>query len=235
MTVAELQERIWTRLDEDTATPTFYTPAETLTAINWAQRLFVLLTLQLETTAVFNLSPGVTWYNMLTTFPDWIAPLEIRVVGGGKVRPARLDDLDARNAQWEAALGPPVRYVHIGFDTLAFDPHAMDGATSVSIVYARAPAVLSALSTPEIAEEYHPALVDAAIPFLRAKEGGQELAKSVGLFERFLETARTAAEFTRARNKASRYDRTPVELQRQDRSRLLDPARRGRKDAWLLA
>lgn len=228
MTAGELRGRVESRLDEDTSGGgRFYTAEEILGALNEAQRLYALLTLCLERTESMELSAGVTWYSMLAVFPRWIAPLRVRVAGpgGGKVNPATLHNLDALDAEWQKATGTPQRYAHIGFDLMAIWPHPSGSGVSLDVTFAACPVeMLSDGYTPEIPEEDHPALIEYAIPRLRAKEGGQEFAKSLPHLDRFMEAARKRGEYVRARAKAQRYDAMPFELERFDRSQLVEMA-----------
>lgn len=234
MTAAQLMARTLKRLDED-AGGGFYTPAEALVALNRGQRLFVLLTLCLETTATLPLDAGVVWYRLLDEFGTFLLPLRLRVAGAGgaKVRPARLADLDALSATWQAAEGTPARYACLGFDQFAIYPHPAAGGTSLDVTLAFCPSAMTEGSTPEIPEEDHPALIDFAIPVLRLKEGGQEFAKSLRYLDRFFEAAAKRAAYVRARSLEQRYDRVPVEWERWDRSRLVALAMKKAKPAWL--
>lgn len=227
MTVYELQRRSIERIGDDPdVAPTLmhYTPSEHLVALNQVQRLFVLFTLCLETTANFGLT-GVARYHMLATFGDWIVPLRIRNQIGNKVRPGRLADLAALDPNWASQVGFPVRYAHTGFDLLSI--YKTTTAT-VPITYARSPVEL--LSTypadngqvPEIPERYHPALIDGAIPILRTKEGAQEWQKTLPLWNRYMEAAGELAEKVRARCREQGYDAAPVEINRADQSRFLN-------------
>lgn len=78
LALSDLQTRLLARVDEDPANPAYYTAAEAAAALNWAQRLFALLTLCLETVRPFRLTPNVRFYHMLQIWPDWIAPLRVR-------------------------------------------------------------------------------------------------------------------------------------------------------------
>lgn len=226
MTVLELQRRTIARLGDDPdgqVAQMHYTPTEVLAALNQAQRLFVLFTLCLETTANFALT-GTARYHMLNTFGDWIVPLRIRNAVGKQVRPSRLADLAALDPQWSKQTGTPVRYTHTGFDLLQFYKH---DSTTIPITYARSPIeLLSAYpsnnaQTPEIPDRYQPALIDAAIPLLRTKEGQQEWKKVLPQWDRYLEAVDDLAVKIRARNKEQGYDTAPVELNRADWSRML--------------
>jgi hypothetical protein len=218
--VSDLVARTQQRLQEDPAvtTPVYYPYAEVLSALNRAQRMFVLLTLCLEKTVTFP-ATGATFYNMRTYYPDWMLPLRVSTVAGARVRPARLADLDALDAGWQANAGTTSRYAALGFDFFAV---YQQSAMSLVITYAQAPAALvQAADVPQIDEEYHPALIDFAIPWLRLKEGGQEFAKSLDYLKRFFAEADKEAAYVRQRNLAARYDNLPFELRRLDRSKFL--------------
>ena len=222
MTAGDMSNRILERLDEidpgSTAPSAVYYGAggEVMAALNEAQRFFVLLTLCLETTAAF--STASVFQNMLGTFPDWLVPLRVSLPNGTRVRPARLAELDALDSGWQSANGVPARYGALGFDF--FFLYGTQG--TVNITYARAPVpMVLATDAPEIPEQHHPDLVDYGVYRLRAKEGGQEFAKGLVYFNRFLDGAQKYGEFVRARNIGTGYDTLPFELALFDRSRLV--------------
>ncbi len=134
MVAADLQNRVLERLGDDPAVDQYYTPAEVLTALNQCQRMFVLFTLCLETTATLSLGGGLAFYYMLSKFADWLLPLRIRNALGAKVRPVRLSDLAALDASWSVQSGTPVKYALLGFDLLAL--YKQDSST-ITITYAR--------------------------------------------------------------------------------------------------
>lgn len=208
------------RLNEDPAvtTPVYYPAVEVLSALNRAQRMFVLLTLCLETTVDF-LATGATFYNMRESFPDWMLPLRISTVGGVRVRPSRLADLDAMDCGWEANGGQTSRYAALGFDFLALYQQM---TMALVITYAQAPPAMAQLTDrPAINEDYHPALIDFAIAWLRMKEGGQEFQKALVYLTRFFAEADREARYVRQRNLAARYDNLPFEMRRLDRSKFM--------------
>lgn len=221
MTAGELQQRTLERAGDGTGT--FPTLPQALAALNQAQRLFCLITLCQETTAPLALTANTRFYHLLSTWFDWIAPLRIRVhgVNGAKVIPARIADLDALNPSWQTAVGSPKRYVSMGFDFATFDQVPNAPGVTLDVTYAQAPpALVSAADVPVIPEQFHPCLMDWAVPRLRAVEGGQEFSKNLGQVQAFLEEAHKLATYVRARNLAHRYDTMPFELRRFDRSTL---------------
>lgn len=221
MTLSTLTTAIWQRLDEPLDGSGYYTAAELTAALNRAQRLFALLSLCLETSGSLTLTANVAWYHLRDTFTDWLVPLRA-TLAGSKLRPATVAELAALNASWEAQTGTPERYAHLGMDSFAAYPHPAGAGTILTVVYARVPTALSIASdTPEIDAEYHPALIDGAIPFLRLKEGGQALESVLPSFGRFLDCAGKAARSVRARSLDLRYDTLPAENITTDLSRAL--------------
>ncbi|HTB10941.1 MAG TPA: hypothetical protein VK752_05195 [Bryobacteraceae bacterium] len=221
MTALDMVDRCQQRLHEDPAvtTPVYYPYPEVLSALNRAQRMFVLLTLCLETTVTFD-EDGSTFYNMRTSYEDWLLPLRVSTLAGVRVRPARLADLDALDSQWQANVAPTKRYAALGFDFFVCYPQ--QSGMALVITYAQAPpALVNPTDVPVIPEDYHPALPDFAIPWLRLKEGGQEFQKSLPYLKRFFAEADREAEYVRQRNIAARYDNLPFELRRLDRSKFL--------------
>lgn len=222
MTLSTLMTAVWQRLDEPADGTGYYSAFEIVAALNRAQRLFALLSLCLETSDSLTLTAGTTWYHLRDTFPDWLVPLRV-TLSGAKIRPATVAQLAALNNSWEAQTGTISRYAHVGMDMFAAYPHPAGAGTSLTVVYARVPTALYiADDTPDIDAEYHPALVDGAIPFLRLKEGGQALESVLPLFQRFLECAGKAARSVRARSLDLRYDTMPAETITTDLSRALE-------------
>jgi hypothetical protein len=221
VTVAQIETRIYARLDDD---GTYYTPAEVRRKINEAQRFFVLLTLCLEKTVTLALDANTAFYHLLqeSGFEDFLCPLRIKVVGASRLIKSRISDLDALDQDWQATAGTPDRYCQLGLDLVGLNRQPASTGTSLSITYAYAPAVLTASgSTPAIPAEYHPDLIDYAIHALRVKEGGKDFLDSLVLLGRFLENAAKLNEFMRGRNLSKRYDMLPAELRKTDISRLL--------------
>ncbi len=210
----------------------YYDPTEVGRALNCLQNLFAFLTLCFETTATFSLlTNGTASYNMLATYPDWILPLRIRLHGGAKLKTSRLNDLAALDQSWRAAAGTPQRYSSNGFDFLSFYKQPTT-STSVDITYAQTPAqlpspVLSPSTTPSIPVEYHQALIDGAIPLLRAKEGGDEWQKTLPGWDRYMAAVNKMATYVRNRNIEQGYDRMPPELVRFDMSGLTNQVANG--------
>ncbi|MFH1110987.1 MAG: hypothetical protein V1790_17580 [Planctomycetota bacterium] len=221
MTLSALRTEVWQRLDEPDDGTGYYSSAEVSAALNRSQRLFVLLSLCLETTGALPLTAALAWYHMRDTFPDWLVPLRVNL-GTSKIRPATVAQLAALNCYWETVEGTVERYVHLGLDSLAVYRHPAAPGTSLAVIYARTPVVMSANGDiPEIPEQYHPDLIEAAIPFLRLKEGGQALESALPLMQRFIECAGKAARYVRARSLDLRYDTVPAETITTDLSRAL--------------
>jgi hypothetical protein len=223
MQLSDMQQRVLQRVNELTAT--YYSLQEVTNALNEAQGFFVLLTLCLETTAAFALAAGTTFYHMRSTFEDWILPLRVTAITGQKIFPSELEDLDSLDSSWQASPLPagaqPARYASLGFDFFAIYQQPAAAGTSVNITYAQQPTLMiAATDTPQIYQEYHPALVDYAIYKVRQKEGAQEFAKTLGYFNRFLDEAQRMADYVRARNIGGGYDILPFELRRFDRSKI---------------
>lgn len=228
MTAGELQQRVLARAGEDPSAPRYYTAAETLAALNEAQRVFCLLTLCLEDVGTLALTAGQGWTSLPAAFPRLLLPLRVRLVSLGKLLPARLQDLDARDPHWQVEQGVPARYACVGANLLAVSP-VPAANLALEIRYARGPSVLTqATHVPEIPGEDHAALIDYAVARLRVKEGGQEFGESRPLMGRFLQAVERRAAMVRTRSRAHRYDRVPFELTAPMRAALSGekPARR---------
>lgn len=225
MTHAQLRSRTLERVGEDPTAPVYYVAAEATAALNRAQRLFVLLTLCLETSGQVGLAANTTYYTPRSNLSDWLLPLRVSVNGATnpKVRPATLAQLAAQSSTWESDEGDPTHYGQLGLNLFFVSPRPTDGNTTLDVVYASQPAkMVTSDDTPEIQAEYHEALIDYAVPWLRLKEGGQELQKAVAHhMPRFHEAARKCGDYVRRRSLDLRYDTLPFELARFDASRLL--------------
>lgn len=226
VTLAELQSRTLERLDEDGRNPRFWTLEECTAALNEAQRFMVMLTLCLEKTALLQLQPGAAWYKLGALLPDMLVPLRlVDYSTQQRLRPARLAELEARNAAWEVEPGEPERYAILGWDLLAVYPQPEEQRT-LAILYAHAPArLILPEDQPQVPAEYHASLVDYAIVRLSLKLGAQQLAKALPWWGRFLADTRKLAGYVRARAVALGYDKTPIELERFDVSKL-------RREEW---
>src|SRR6185295_2347365 len=145
MDLQTLQTHTLERLGE-TGTSGYYTGAEAIGALNAAQRIFVLLTLALEKTTVFPLAPNTVFYHLLDSLPDFLLPLRIRVTGGARVKPGRLQDFDALNPTWQLAAGNPERYACLGFDFLVLYKTPPDSTVSLDLTHAYSPALMTSLS-----------------------------------------------------------------------------------------
>lgn len=77
MTYAQIKTRVLTRIGADQADAA--AQADAGAAVNLGQRLLALLTLCLESTRELPLTPGAWRYRMLREWPDWIAPLRVRL------------------------------------------------------------------------------------------------------------------------------------------------------------
>jgi hypothetical protein len=219
MTAGEMQTRVLERLDQMGGVEGYYSAPEALSAINEGIRFFTLLTLGLEAQASFTVTAGAAFYHAQDQLADWLLPLRVRVTGGGFLRPARLDDLDALNTAWQATAGTPNRYAALGFDFLAVTPQAN---ATLDITYARAPVPLAASTdVPEYPEDTHGAFTDYAVNRLRFREGGQEFGKTLPYLRRFMDEAARYGNYVRARSVAGRYDKLPPEIERMDLSKLL--------------
>lgn len=217
-------ELVSQRLNEASTGPTFYPRAEIVAALNEASRFFVLLTLGLEKTSTWSVpayNANAPFYHMLQYFTDWICPLRITLTTGAKVRPARLDQLNALDPNWWNSAGTPARYAALGADFLALYQQWAGGGT-LQVTYARAPvALVNDTDVPETPAEYHPRYVDYAIYRCRQVEGGQEFGKALKYLQSFFAGAKHYAAYVRSRNLAARYDKVPFELEKYDLSKLL--------------
>jgi hypothetical protein len=214
MQLSDMQTLVSQRLNEAGA-PVFYPATESANALNEADRLFTLSTLALETTVSW--TPAATFTHMLPAFGDWIAPLRITNASGQKVRPCRIRDLWALDANWTLSATPITRYAAMGADLIAVYGQ---NATTLNVTYAKAPAgMVNPTDAPATPPEYHPIYISYAIWRLRQVEGIEVLKSVIPLLEEFLAGAAEYAAFMRARNIGSGYDTLPPEFALRDRSR----------------
>lgn len=219
MTLSELTIRLLERVDDDAS---YYTSAETTHALNVALRLFCLITLCVERTATFTLAAGQAFYRITESpisITDFIVPLRV-TVAGARVRPYTIHQLNLESSSWRSTAGTPAKYAQDGYEQFAITPQPSGGSTSLALTYAAVPAALAISGdTPEIPTEQQPLLIDFAIWWLRAKEGGAEFMGTNEFLNRFLDGAQKYAEFVRARSKSQLYDRQPPDISKFDRSR----------------
>lgn len=74
MTLLDLRNRTWKRLDDD---GTYWKQAELDAALNLAQRAFCLLTLSIEQRAILPLEPAVRFYLLSTPLPQYLVMLRV--------------------------------------------------------------------------------------------------------------------------------------------------------------
>lgn len=217
MVASEIVDRILMRSDDPSAITS--DRPEVLSAVNEGQELAALLSLCLETTATLTLSAGAAFGTLLSRLPDYICPLRLSV-GGARLRPGTLADLDGDNEAWQATPGTPARYSTLGWDLYAVTPQPTTD-TAAEFIYARSPKVMLETDTPEIPEQYHQSLVYYGKYRVRLKEGAQGLSRGVADLNYFLDAMQALGDWVRARSRAARYDTLPIELALFDRSRLL--------------
>jgi hypothetical protein len=105
VTALQIHDRVLGRLGEDPADPTYWTSAEVYARIDEAQRFFVLLTLSLEKTTTYALAAATPFAHLLPTVTDFLLPLQLRIVGGARIRPGRLAEFDLLNDAWQKTEG----------------------------------------------------------------------------------------------------------------------------------
>lgn len=220
MNVTALEKRIFDRLEENPAAPTSFTEPEALAALNHAYFLFVFLTLCLEKTVTFTVTAATPFFGIRGTLTDYLLPLRL-TIGGVRIRPSTLADLDAVDYGWQAHAGAPSRYATQGINLVAITPQpAID--TDSLFTYAYIPVALVAGSdVPAIPEEFHESLVKFALVRMRLKEGGNEFQKVLPGLKDFLGDAAKLGNFVRARSIGRKYDTVPFELKAADLSRLM--------------
>lgn len=260
MTLGDIKGRIWDRLDD--ASGESYSAAHVTRMVNLGQRVFATLTLCIERTVSLPLDPGVAWYLPLSYFSDWIAPLRVQTVPGvdytdtsvlagslfdavtfadttlptiptaARVRPVRLQDLDALNSAWQSTAGTPEKYGCLGWNLLYLYKQPSAVGTSLTVIHAALPAELSLdADTPEIPSEYHQELVNFGEAMFLLPDGGNRASKGLALINGYLAAAGKLAAYMRQRNMALRYDTLPPEIRAQDRSRMAKGLAKQAKEA----
>jgi len=220
LTGQDISDRIVARIDDSVSAPASCTAAEVLAAINEGQQFAALLTLFLEKTITFQIPAASPWFTTRSTVNDLFVPLKL-TVGGTRIRPATLAELDALDTGWQASVGPPANYAAIGCNLFAVNPQPA-AQTASQLTYAATPAAIAAGTTPQLPEAYHQSLVAYGKYRVRLKEGAQSLSRGLGDLNEFLDDMQKLGDFVRARSRAARYDMEPFELQRFDRARLIE-------------
>lgn len=208
MQLSDLRTRVLQRIEVD-PTDALWQFAATA-ALNEGQRIFAFLTLCLEVTRMLPLTSGVSFYNLLATWADFIVPLRVKLAT--KLRAESLFEMAMADPSFLSTTGTPTRYGCIGADLLYLNKRPGAGLT-LSVTFARMPALL-ALDTdvPDILEADHEALIAYAIPRLRANEGGLELKNSAPLFASFVDYVKTRAADVRDRSNRAGLDNLPHEI-----------------------
>src|SRR5215467_5332070 len=220
MLTAQIVQNVCSRIDEqDPANPISVSDNLILNAVNEGQLFASFLTLFLVKTASFALS-GLAFYNPRQILPDFLVPLRLSV-GGIRLRPSTLTELDGWNGAWQATAGPPARYATIGSNLLAVTPQS---AASMLFTYAASPPlmVLTPGDVLVIPPAYHQSLVEYGIYRVRLKEGAQQLARGLTNLNTYLNAMQELGDWVRNRSKAAAYDVEPIEMQTLDRSKLID-------------
>lgn len=216
-----LQTRLLERLDEPSP-PKYYALSDCKEALNKATRFFCLLTLCVERSASFSLTANTAFYTISSQLTDFIVPLRVTTSGGARIDAYTLDELNKESDTWRSDNGTVTKYAQLGYDLLAVSPTPAGAGVTINIRYAASPAALVNNSDePEIPEEQRPALINFAIYWLRLKEGGQELAKTLPQLGAFLDVTQKYADFVRAKSKGPLYDVLPFDIASFDRGRLM--------------
>jgi hypothetical protein len=234
LTVSDICGRVLTRLDDSPSAPVSVYVAsgdstvngvviasEVLAAINEGQQLAAFLTLFAEKTAPFALN-GSCWYTPRPTLTDLIVPLMI-TVGGIRLRPSTLAELDSWNSAWQATADTAARYTMLGCNLLAVTPQQTATAT---VTYAQSPAVLGPNDTPALPTEHHSDLISYALYKIKAKEGAQSLQRGLVELNSFLDSMQKLGSQVRAKSLLARLDTLPPELALFDRSKLVPEIQR---------
>jgi hypothetical protein len=211
VTALDLTTRTLKRLDQDPAAPVYFTKAEVLNALNKGQRLFAFATLCLERSVSLTLTPGTAFYAGALTALDaaYLIPVRVTNSAGAKVLPATIEQLHALDDQWRSNRGAATHYGCHGFDLL----YVRGSGDTLTVTYARMPATLvNDADAVEITDAYQPCLVDYAVARVRAKQGGQEFAKTKPYADRFLGAVKAAAAEVRRRFVRAGNDRPPFEI-----------------------
>lgn len=210
MTFGELKTEVLREAGENPALPRFWTATEAGNAINRAQSVAAWLTLCFEADGTLAHPGGFTAVAPGATFADWILPLRVRV-SGLRLMPGSFEQFRAENPLWPSLPSGVARYAMEGWNQMWVYPRPA-AAITLEVRRARSPIVMTLdANVPELAGEYHGALVDYAVFALRAKEGASEFAKVLPRLRRFLEAMASLAGQVRRRAIAQNYDVLPSE------------------------
>ncbi len=220
MTVADMEARIWERLEQDPTAPVTPEP-DLLHALNQALGTLALLTLCVEKTVTITLSAGVTFYGIRNLVTNYLRPLRL-MSAGARLRPVRIADLDALNSGWQASAGAPTRYLSLGINLVGVYKQPPSDVAA-QFTYAAAPvALILQTDTPVgVPEEYHESLIKFGLVWIRLREGGLELAKVMPLFAEFIADAAKLGAYVKARSVAAGYDSLPFAMEHFDASRMI--------------
>lgn len=221
MTAGELTSRMLELAGEDSASPVYYTEDTAKAALNEAQRLFALLTLCYEVTVQLPLAKESPWTSVRTAYPNIMVPLWVGI-GGRKLRPRSLRELDALDEDWQSTTGTAEAYCFLGAtEILSVYKQPVDDSTLTIVGASVPPQLIADSDEPVVPVEYHNALVDYGVVRLRAMEGGNELLSEAWRLDRFLDAVAAQGNYTRGRSRSKRYDVRPFEMERFDRAAFL--------------
>lgn len=244
MTVSDICGRVYDHIDDNAAAPVSVYVAssdptvngvviatEVLNAINEGQQLAALLTLCFEKTANFTLGTSGSidaygaFYQPRPILTDLVAPLRL-AVGGVRLRPSGIEELDSWNSNWQNTPGPAKRYCLLGSNLWAVTPQSNQ---TLQVTYACSPPALTATGTPILSEEFHQDLVDYSVYRVKLKEGAQQLQRGLIGLNSYLDSMTVLGNRIRARSLAAHYVTQPFELAKFDRSQLGNGAEEGEK------
>lgn len=176
MNLGEIQTEINTRIEEDPATPVYWSGPQVIKAVNdcyeemsewsgWYERRATITKVagtyyDLWSTSVIAAPELVAWplrvYN--TNISRWLGPNHYR-------------DLDRENFEWEKARGEPDQWFMRGSNFLGTFPRKSAGGGSMDVDFIGVPpALVNPTDTPGFPQEFHVGLVNGAMAALYAQD-----------------------------------------------------------------
>lgn len=209
MTQAEMIDVVAKKLDEDrSATSRYFTDAQILHGLNLSTSFFAFLTLCFERSATLTFAANEPSLELLSTVPDFIAPLRLSQ-DGRRLTQQGIHQIAAKDNAWLIYPDIPKVYCLIASNLIAVaPPPASATVAAVVVAYAAFPGANEFTAIPA---EDHDALTCGAASILRQLViGGQFSEQAKGDFETFLVGIQRRAAAVSSRSKLNKYDTMPA-------------------------
>lgn len=181
MTAGQLVDRVLLRLDENTASPVFWSRAEILAWVNDGLNEINLLAMLRYKESGDTEATG----RVMTCPDDAVAPLAI-LFDDESIDRVLLEDMDRSEYGWEAKSGNPRRWMPLGGDRVMLWPRPDLPNTMIKFIYLEQTDRMAEGDTIDLEAEHIEAVERYAFHHARLKEGGRELQSAMPQWNQFL-------------------------------------------------